>query len=333
MTNLPYTRHTITPADAESVVRLLGSGAPLTQGPMVEAFEAALCALTSAPYAVVVNSGTAALHLAYGILYKPGQTITMPAISFVATANAALYCGLAPSFVDVSPRTGLVMGDCDVGVELGGQPTGHRHTIVDACHSLRYVESALVTILSFHPAKHICCGEGGAILTGNPTIAERARLLRSHGRIGTSMEQLGFNYRMPDLNAALGVSQSAYAKTRITQRQELSARYDALLGSEAENWGTNCEVVPHSPDSHRHLYQIRVKDRARVQSRLKERGIGTAIHYPNISRQPYYVRRFGEAEGLCWADDYASQTLSLPLYPGLTEGDQQRVAQVVKEAV
>src|SRR5574338_420989 len=308
---LPYTRHHITPADAESVVRLLGSGAPLTQGPMVEAFEAALCALTGAQYAVVVNSGTAALHLAYGLVYERGQTITMPAISFVATANAALYCGLKVKFLDVSPRTGLVMEDCDVGVELGGQPTGHRHTIVDACHSLRYVENALVTVLSFHPAKHICCGEGGALLTGNKEVAEKARILRSHGRIGTEQVVLGFNYRMPDLNACLGVSQSAYAKDRITQRQELAHRYDVLLADLPA-----VTPVPHT-DSHRHLYQILVQDRDRVQAGLKSKGIGTAVHYPSVAHQPYYLRRFGTPEGLGWALDFAARTLSLPLFPGL----------------
>lgn len=325
---LSYARHTITKADAESVIRLLGSGAPLTQGPMVEAFEAALCALTGAPYAVVVNSGTAALHLAYGLVFEPGQRITMPAVSFVATANAALYCGLRPAFLDVSPRTGLVMEDCDVGVELGGQPTVHRHTVVDACHSLRYVPEALVTILSFHPAKHICCGEGGAILTGDATIAERARLLRSHGREGAAMVQLGFNYRMPDLNAALGVSQSAYARDRISERQCLAVRYDVLLADLPQ-----VSLVPHPEDSHRHLYQIRVNDRDGVQARLKAKGIGTAIHYPVIPDQPYYQRRYGTVEGLGWARDFANQTLSLPLFPGLTEGDQRRVVEALTESL
>ena len=323
---LNYARHQVTKADAETVLRLLGSGAPLTQGPMVEAFEAALCALTGAPYAVVVNSGTAALHLAYGLVYQKGQTISMPAISFVATANAALYCGLTPRFLDCSSQTGLVMQDCDVGVELGGQPTGHRHTIVDACHSLRYVENALVTILSFHPAKHIACGEGGALLTGDPVIAERARLLRSHGRDGTDMVALGFNYRMSDLNAALGVSQSAYVRDRISQRQALAVRYDHLLADVVTS-------VSHPSDSHRHLYQILVSDRDRVQAVLKGKGIGTAIHYPPMMDQPFYVQKYGEQEGLGWARDYASRTLSLPLYPGLTEGDQQRVVQALKEAV
>lgn len=322
---LPYCRHTTTRADAETVLRVLATQ-PLTQGPMVEAFEEALKALTGAPYAVVVNSGTAALHLAYGLVYQRGQTISMPAISFVATANAALYNGLTPRFLDCSPRTGLVMEDCDVGVELGGQPTGHRHTIVDACHSLRWVESALVTVLSFHPAKHIACGEGGALLTRDPVIAERARLLRSHGRVGQEMRVLGFNYRMPDLNAALGVSQSAYALDRITQRQQLAARYDELFRD------TEVATVPHA-NSHRHLYQILVSDRDRVQAVLKAKGIGTAIHYPVMPDQPFYLQKFGEQEGLGWARDYASKTLSLPLYPGLTEGDQQRVVEAVKEAV
>lgn len=333
MTDLSsYCRHQVTKEDAEAVIRLLGSGAPLTQGPAVDAFEQALCDYTGAPYAVVVNSGTAALHLAYGLLYQPGQKVKMPAISFVATANAAVMCGLKPEFLDCSPRTGLVMEDCDVGVELGGQPTGHRHTVVDACHSLRYVESALVTVLSFHPAKHLACGEGGALLTKDPVIAERAKLLRSHGRVGTEMIQLGFNYRMPDLNAVLGMSQLSRVSVNIQKRKALAMEYDARLGGLDEKDAV-VEVVPHSPDSHRHLYQVRVKDRDRVQSVLKSNGIGTAIHYPLIPLQPFYLRKYGEPEGLGWARDFARETLSLPLFLQMTTEDVERVVDALKESL
>lgn len=323
---LNYARHSVTPEDAESVSRLLLSGAPLTQGPAVEAFEYALCAYTGAPYAVVVNSGTAALHLAYGLCFPPGTKIRMPAISFVATANAALYCGLRPVFLTVSPRTGLVMEDCEVGVELGGQPTGHRHTVVDACHSLRWVESAVVTVLSFHPAKHLACGEGGALLTSDPTIAARARLLRSHGREGASMVQLGFNMRLADILAVLGTSQLATARERIAERIRLAGRYDTLLGN------VDVTPVPHT-NSHRHLYQVLVQERDRIQAGLKQRGVGTAIHYPCIPDQPYYSRRFGYVDGLGWARDFATQTLSLPLFPGLTDTDQVRVVDALKDSL
>lgn len=324
---IPYTRHSISPEDAEAVLKLLGSGAPLTQGPSVEALEQALCAFTGAPHAVVVNSGTAALHLAYGLLFHAGQKIRMPAISFVATANAALYCGLRIDWQDVSPRTGLVMEDCEVGVELGGQPTGHRHLIVDACHSLRFDPHAYFTVLSFHPAKHVCAGEGGALLTGDAELARRARLMRSHGRDGTQMVALGFNYRMPDLNATLALSQMGRVGERLLQRDQLAARYDLLL--KGVDGATS---VPHE-NSHRHLYQVLVKDRDRVQAGLKDKGIGTAIHYPVIPHQPYYLARFGEVEGLGWARDFASQTLSIPLFPGLTEQDQQRVVDALKESL
>lgn len=324
---LNYTKHQVTSDDAKAVVELLGSGRALTQGPTVEEFEAALCAYTDSPYAVVVNSGTAALHLAYGLVYQAGQRIKMPAISFAATANAALYCGLKPEFLDVSPRTGLVMEDCDVGVELGGQPTGHRHTIVDACHSLRYVESALVTVLSMHPAKHLCCGEGGAILTGNKELADKARILRSHGRIGTEMHALGFNYRMPDILAVLGISQLQGVKARIEERVALAKRYDELLEGVVQG-------VPHNPvESHRHLYQILVKDRDRVQSGLKAKGIGTAVHYPVIPDLLYYRNRFGYQDGLGWARDFSRETLSLPLFSGLREEDQVRVVDALKESL
>lgn len=325
---LPHTRHEVTREDAEAMMALLGSGKPLTQGETVGGFETVLCSLTGAPYAVVVNSGTAALEIAYAILYQPGQVIAMPAISFVATANAALRVGLGVRFKDVSPRTGLVMEDCDVGVELGGQPTGHRHTVVDACHSFRYQPSAQVTVLSFHPAKHIACGEGGAILTGDPVIAERARLLRSHGREGTSMVALGMNARMPELNACLGITQSFRVRDNITKRQQVARWYDAALDGDEQ-------VLPvkHPDDSHRHLYQVLLRERDRVQAGLKANGIGTAIHYPVIGDQPFYRDHFGECDGIGWARDFASQTLSLPLFPQMTEADVARVVDALKESV
>lgn len=330
MANLShYTRHSITREDANAVMQLLGLGQPLTQGPMVDGFETMLCSLTGAPYAVAVSSGTAALELAYAILYQPGQVISMPAISFVATANAALRVGLGVQFKDVSPRTGLVMEDCDVGVELGGQPTGHRHTVVDACHSLRYQPKAVITVLSFHPAKPIACGEGGALLTADPTIAEKARILRSHGRVDGKMVALGLNYRMPDLNACLGLTQSFQARSRIAKRVALAALYDAAFDGNED-----ILPVPHSADSHRHLYQVRVKDRDRVMAALQDKGIGTAIHYPVIPDQPYYVRRGLRPEsGLGWARDFASQALTLPLFPQMTPEDVTRVVDTLKEAL
>lgn len=323
-----YTKHHITEADATALMGLLGHGQPLTQGPMVEGFETVLCSLTGAPHAVVVNSGTAALELAYAILYPPGTVITMPAISFVATANAAIRVGLGVKFKDVSPRTGLVMEDCDVGVELGGQPTGHRHTVVDACHSFRYQPHAQVTILSFHPAKHIACGEGGAILTGNAEIADKARIIRSHGRVDGKMLALGMNARMPDLNACLGITQSFRVMENIAKRQALAALYDAAFDGNED-----ILPVPHAADSHRHLYQVRLTDRDRMRDALTAKGIGTAVHYPVIPDEPYYRAKGTNLEGLGWARDFARQTLSVPLFPKMTPEDVTRVVTTMKDCL
>lgn len=320
MTDLSrYTRHEATFDDIAKVAAYLTSQAPLAQGTMVPAFEDALCQATGAPYAVVVNSGTAALHLAYGLLFKPGQEVRMPAISFVATANAALYAGLTPQFLTVNKQTGLVEEDCEVGVELGGQPTGHRHLIVDACHSFRYVPDALVTVLSFHPAKHVTCGEGGVLLTSDSVIAERARLLRSHGRQGTQMVTLGFNYRMPDLNACLGLSQLSKVRERIAQRVEIAGWYDEALKD------VDVGVVPHGPETHRHLYQIQVAGRDRIGSALNELGIGTAIHYPVIPDQPFYAPQYRKDLGYSGARWFADNTLTLPLFPQMTRADVDTV--------
>lgn len=330
MTDLSaYTRHTLTDAEWAPLTDLLRSGAPLTQGPAGPAFEAALCEATGAPHTVVVNSGTAALHLAYALLFPPGHRVRMPAISFVATGNAALYAGMTPVFCDVDRETGLVTEDCDVGVELGGQPTGHTHPVVDACHSFRYVPTARITVLSFHPAKHLACGEGGALLTADPVLAERARLLRSHGRQGTAMVALGFNYRMPDLNAALGWAQVAGVAGRIAQRQEIGLWYDETFAALNAPW---LYVVPHGPQSHRHLYQIRVPapKRDALHQRLHAAGIGTAVHYPVIPDQPFYAARGYRPDiGYPNARAWAAEALTLPLFPGMTRADVGRVVDEV----
>lgn len=212
-----------------------------------------------------------------------------------------------------------------VGVTLGGVPV--EGDIVDACHGPLLHLGRLATCFSLHGAKHVVAGEGGAIVTNDADFAARCRLLRSHGRDGTKMVALGYNYRMPEMCAALARSQLTRYHENVQERRRLALCYDRLFA------GTEVCPVPHPTDSARHLYHVLVKDRDRVQAVLKGQGIGTAIHYPSIPHQPYYVQRYGEPEGLSWAQDYAAKTLSIPLYPGLTEADQQRVVQAIKEAV
>lgn len=330
MSNLiPYTQHTVSPDDEAAVLRALHSH-HLTQGPEVEAFEQELAALSGAKYAVCVNSGTAALHLAYR---AHGTEWIMPAISFVASANATLFSCIPEElsqddipFKDCNQDTGLVWDwSGTFAVTLGGQVPVGDFDVMDACHGPIKHLGTVATILSFHPAKHVACGEGGAILTNDDTFADQCRLLRSHGRRGTEMVVLGYNYRMPEINAALGRSQLTRYHENVRERRRLAHWYD-------EAFAGKVRTVPHSTESARHLYQIIVEDRDAKQKALRSRGIGTAIHYPVIPLQPYYRERYGYRDGqFPGAEWHAAHTLSIPLFPTMTEEEQDRVISAVLE--
>jgi len=327
---IPYCKHTVTPEDEAAVLRALRSGY-LTQGPEIEAFEHELAALSGAKYAIAVNSGTAALHLAYA---ATGVTvIAVPAISFVATANAAHHANRRVEFIDCDREDGLIVlgaepQEIEVVVTLGGEPLSGwgARTIVDACHGpIRHPDCALATCFSFHPAKHVACGEGGAIVTNDAAFADQCRLLRSHGRRGTEMVALGYNYRMPEMGAALGRSQLARYTENVRERRRLAHWYDQAFAGKVQ-------TVPHGPESARHLYQLLLPNRDAAQQHLASRGIGTAIHYPVIPLQPYYRDRYGYRPGMFpGAESHAARTLSLPLFPGLTEAEQDRVIAAVLE--
>lgn len=294
----------------------------LTQGPEVEAFEHELAELSVAKYAVAVNSGTAALHLA---VRASGKSLPwdVPAISFVATANAILHAGSVLRFVDVDPDHGQMFGFKHVGVTLGGN--ADEALIVDACHGPLLHLGTLATCFSHHPAKHVACGEGGAIVTNDKDFADQCRLLRSHGRQGTEMVALGYNYRMPEMNAALGRSQLARYAENVRERRRLAHWYDQAFSGKVQ-------TVPHGSESARHLYQLLLPNRDEVQSALNSRGIGTAIHYPVIPLQPYYRDRYGYRPGqFPGAESHAARTLSIPLFPGLTDAEQDRVIAAVLE--
>jgi perosamine synthetase len=338
---IPYAKHAITPDDEAAVLRALRSD-HLTQGPEVEAFEAELAEVAGARYAVAVNSGTAALATAYGAI---GEGWYVPAISFVATANAVLHAEYPVGFSDCNPDTGLVIGPHpDVGVTLGGQPVSGR--LVDACHGpLRHL-GALATCFSFHPAKHVAAGEGGAVVTNDQGLADEMRLLRAHGREGTRMVRLGWNHRMPEPCAALARSQLRRYRDGVTIRRQLAAEYDRAFAGHPV-----IRPVPHTDDSARHLYQVLLPDplvghmahasqplppsttyREDVASKLRERGIGTAIHYPVIPLQPYYRDRYGYRPGqFPGAESHAARTLSLPLYPTLQPHEQRQVIDALLE--
>jgi UDP-4-amino-4,6-dideoxy-N-acetyl-beta-L-altrosamine transaminase len=383
---IPYGRQQISDADIEAVVEVLRSDF-LTQGPAVPRFEGAVAAAVGARHAVAVNSATSALHLACLALgLGPGDRLWTTPVTFVASANCALYCGAEVEFVDIDPRTAHLSPDrlaerlaaaeragrlpkIVVAVDLCGQPCDlaalqslarrYRFALVeDASHALggRYRDEPIgngrysdITVFSFHPVKTVTTGEGGVAVTSDGMLADRMRLLRSHGitRDAALMDQppdgawyyeqiaLGFNYRMTDIQAALGVSQLGRLESFVARRHELARRYDALLA------GLPLQTPWRDPDSHSglHLYVIRLRLDAiprrhtAVFDALRAEGIGVNLHYIPIYRQPYY-RRLGRYTPSDYpeAERYYAEAISLPMYPGLTDAEQDHVVAAVRRA-
>lgn len=375
---IPYSCQELNDDDIRSVLRVLHSDF-LTQGPEVPAFERALASCCGAAEAVAVNSATSALHLACLLLgVGPGDRVWTSPISFVASANCALYCGADVDFVDVDPRTGnmspealanqLNQADKEgtlpsviIPVHYAGQSCDMRaigelakrygvRVIEDASHALGAsfkgspvgaCQFSDITVFSFHPVKMITTGEGGALVTNDPVVAERARTLRTHGITrapdkvhGIDHEpwryaqvELGFNYRMTDLEAALGQSQLCRLDDFVLSRRRCAAEYiDAFRG-------TPVRTLWQAPDcnSSWHLMVVQVPEdtRGEVFQSLRAANIGVNVHYMPIYLQPFYRQR-GFEEGYCpAAETFYRRAISIPLHTRLTPGDQRRVIEAI----
>lgn len=331
---IPYVKHQVDPADESAVLRALRSPS-LTMGPEVEGFEDDLCRLSGAPFAICCASGTQALELLY--LALPAEaTVQVPCITFAATANAAVRAGRRVTFRDCEPVTGLAPdaspSRTSVYVTLGGQPAPREWAgIVDAAHGpIRHHPGALATILSFHPAKHVAAGEGGAVLTSDPVLSNRLRQLRNAGRDSSGDQVLlGTNGRLSELQAALGRSQLTRYHAGVTRRQLIALAYD-----DAFETLRHCRPVPHHPDSARHLYQLLVPAAKRdvVQTRLRARQVGTQILYRSVLDHSWWSAHHHErAEWFPGAVQHAAQTLAIPLFPSLTDDQVDYVIRAVKE--
>jgi UDP-4-amino-4,6-dideoxy-N-acetyl-beta-L-altrosamine transaminase len=383
---IPYGRQSISDADIEAVVEVLKSDF-LTQGPAVPAFEEAVAAYCGADYGVAVNSATSALHLACMALgVGQGDSVWTSPLTFVASSNAALYCGADVDFVDVDERTYNMcplrlaekldraaeagkLPKVIIPVHLAGQScdmaaihaAASRHgvrIIEDASHAIGSSYRAEpvgngrfsdITVFSFHPVKIVTTGEGGMAITNDRKLADLMRLDRSHGITRDparfqhddagpwyyEQQRLGFNYRMTDISAALGLSQMTRIDEFVARRREIAAAYDSAF-----------EDLPvHTPWQHPdtasawHLYVIRIDRRRAARSHraifetLREAGIGVSLHYVPVYRQPYY-RGLGFGQGHCPnAEAYYAEAISLPMYPGLGNEELAFVIATVKEVL
>jgi len=368
---LPYGRQTIDEDDIAAVVEVLRSDW-LTTGPKVDEFERALERFTGAAHAVVISNGTAALHAAMAALeIGPSDEVIVPAITFVASANCVVYHGGTPVFADVEPDT-LLIDPADVArkitprtkaivaVDYGGHPCDYQalravarglRIVADACHALgAWSEGTPVGSLadlstfSFHPVKPITTGEGGAIVTQDAAFAAKMRVFRGHGIVSDfrqrekqgswayEMTSLGFNYRLPDIQCALGVRQLAKLPGWIARRQALAAHYDEKLRDHPLLTPLACRPnVSHGY----HLYVAQVPvgvDRGEVFRAFRAARIGVNVHYLPVYLHPFYRDRFGDQTGACPVAEQAyERILSLPIFPLMSEQDVDDVIAVADD--
>ncbi len=369
---IPYGRQQIDEDDIAAVVDVLRSDW-LTTGPMVDKFEQAVADYTGAKYAVAVSSGTAALHAAmFAIGIGPGDEVIVPPMTFVATANAVVYQGGTPVFVDIEAETLLINPDlieekitprtkAIIAVDYAGQPCDYDRLnqisqkyglilIADASHSLgasykgrRCGSLADITTFSFHPVKPITCGEGGMVVTNSATVAEFCRHFRHHGisqsfrerqktgQYQYDMIELGYNYRLSDLQAALGLSQMNKLTDWVALRQKKASIYDLQLQSIPE-----IRSLKKNTDSEHgyHLYVVRVSagNRDALYNWLKQGGIGANVHYRPVHLHSFYQQHYNTHSGCCpRAENAGQEILSLPIFPHISERDIRRIGHKIRE--
>jgi UDP-4-amino-4,6-dideoxy-N-acetyl-beta-L-altrosamine transaminase len=380
---IPYGRQSISESDIQAVVDVLNSEL-LTQGPIVPAFEEAICEYTGAKYGVAVNSGTSALHVACLALgLGKGDWLWTTPITFVASANCALYCEAGVDFVDIDPATWNMsiaaleeklaeakqknrLPKVVVPVHLCGLPCDMSairklseeygfYVIEDASHAIggSYQSEPIgscsysdITIFSFHPVKTITSGEGGMAVTNDKGLARKMGLLRSHG-ITRDVDlmtrepdgpwyyeqvDLGFNYRLTDIHAALGLSQFHRLDNFVQRRHQIAEQYDSLLA----DLPVKAQRRPNGHYSGMHLYVIRLqttqltKSHRQIFEELRS-DILVNLHYIPVHLQPWY-RKMGFSEGdFPESENYYKQAITIPCYPALTDDQVLVVSDLLHE--
>ena len=334
---IPYGHQWIDNKDIEEVAKVLKTDW-ITQGPKIAEFEKAMAKYCGVKYAVAVSSGTAALHLAYVVAgIKSGDEVITTPLTFAATANAIVYCGAKPVFVDIESdilniNPELVEGSITsktkaiAPVDFAGHPCDYKEilriarkhkllTIEDAAHSLgsayrgkKIGSFTDMTVLSFHPVKAITTGEGGMVLTNNKNFYEKLRVFRHHGIIKKpekggwyyEIESPGYNFRITDFQCALGISQLKKLDKFIKRRREIATKYNKAFKNIKE---ITIPTERNYVKSAWHIYVIQLQldklkaNRKKIFEVLQKKDLGVQVHYIPVHLQPFYKKQFGYKKG------------------------------------
>ena len=359
--HIPIAQPSLGKEENEAVLAVLASGM-IAQGPVTAAFEEEFAAYCGIPHAVAVSNGTTALHaalLATGV--GPGDEVVVPAFTFFATASSVSMCGAVPVFADVDAATATInpadiltkvtsKTKAVIGVHLYGQPCD-AGAIRDICDDkgLVFIEDAAqahgaeyrgkrtgalgdLACFSFYATKNMATGEGGMVTTGSDEYDEHLRRLINHGQSEKYLHsELGYNYRMTDINAAIGRVQLAKLDGFNRRRQENAAYY----GTHVTAPGLILPAVAPGRTHVWHQYSLRLTgrfplSRDDLMAHLRERGIGCAVHYPvALSRQPLYAG----ASSCPVAESLAASVLSIPVHPRVTDEGRAYVAETINGVV
>jgi len=372
---IPYGKQTIDDNDIEAVKEVLVSDY-LTTGPKVSEFEDKISKYSQVEFTLVCSSGTAALHLASLALLESGDRVITTVNSFLATANAILYVGAIPIFVDIDSSGNidldlvidLLKKDNSIkalyGVHFSGNPLNQDKLryikehfnikiLEDCAHSIGAEYKGIkagscvnsdISIFSFHPVKNMTTGEGGAVTTNSEKLYQKIKILRNHGIYKDSsmkpweyeMRELGFNYRITDIQCALGISQLEKLNLFISKRRKLAKRYEELL---KPHLNIIKPLYSYNENSSYHLFVILIDftklsiTKEELFLKMRDRGVFLQLHYIPINKQPYYKRLGYGNEYTPMMDRYYTQALSLPLYPTLKESEQDFVIDTLLEII
>ena len=343
----------------------------LTMGGRVAEFEKVFARLHDMDDAVAVNSCTSGLHLALlGLGMGPGDEVLVPSLTFAATVNAVMYCGATPVFVDIEDRNNphisiaeaedrctentravMVMHYGGYLVDLKAwrsvADNHHIHLIEDAAHAPATGNVGRISdaaAFSFFTNKNMTTSEGGMVLAKDSEVLQRIRGMRSHGMTSSTLDRnkghafsydvtlLGYNYRMDELRAAMGLVQMARLQKWNVYRKRLTDYYRKILKEKipeikvpfSEKHTTSAHIMPVLLPSH--------ADRHKIMGDLRDAGIQSSIHYPPVHRFTYYKERFPEVS-LPHTEEFCARELTLPLHPGLVESDVDRVVEALKQGL